>query len=105
MRTDSDRNLSAEADPNPARKTRERVLTILELEVCYMDYGSHYYRRAHWVKIIQACQNRPSDITAKQWLKDNRISDKSYYYWLLFNNTIRGAEASAAIYSVVETAK
>jgi len=24
---DSDRNLSAEADPNPARKTRERVLT------------------------------------------------------------------------------
>ena len=28
MRTDSDRNLSAEADPNPARKTRERVLTM-----------------------------------------------------------------------------
>ena len=28
MRTDSDRNLSAEADPNPARKTRERVLTL-----------------------------------------------------------------------------
>ncbi len=28
MRTDSDRNLSAEADPNPARKTRERVLTV-----------------------------------------------------------------------------
>ncbi len=27
MRTDSDRNLSAEADLNPARKTRERVLT------------------------------------------------------------------------------
>ena len=30
MRTDSDRNLSAEADPNPARKTRERVLTYLK---------------------------------------------------------------------------
>ena len=30
MRTDSDRNLSAEADPNPARKTRERVLTSIE---------------------------------------------------------------------------
>ena len=30
MRTDSDRNLSAEADPNPARKTRERVLTVNE---------------------------------------------------------------------------
>ena len=31
MRTDSDRNLSAEADPNPARKTRERVLTMFDL--------------------------------------------------------------------------
>lgn len=47
-----------------------------------MDCGSHYYRRAHWIKVVQACQNRPSDITAKQWLKDNGISDKSYYYWL-----------------------
>ena len=27
MRTDSVRNLSAKADPNPARKTRKRVLT------------------------------------------------------------------------------
>ena len=33
MRTDSDRNLSAEADPNPARKTRERVLTIQEVNL------------------------------------------------------------------------
>ena len=31
MRTDSDRNLSAEADPNPARKTRKRVLTKIDL--------------------------------------------------------------------------
>ena len=31
MRTDSDRNLSAEADPNPARKTRERVLTYYHI--------------------------------------------------------------------------
>ncbi|SDB21624.1 Transposase, Mutator family [Eubacterium oxidoreducens] len=28
-RTDSDRNLSAEADPNPACKTRSRVLTLI----------------------------------------------------------------------------
>jgi hypothetical protein len=32
MRTDSDRNLSAEADPNPARKTRERVLTMEKIK-------------------------------------------------------------------------
>jgi hypothetical protein len=31
MRTDSDRNLSAEADPNPARKTHKRVLTCNHL--------------------------------------------------------------------------
>ncbi|WP_176762251.1 hypothetical protein [Eubacterium oxidoreducens] len=34
MRTDSGRNLSAEADPNPARKTRERVLTKLSIAKC-----------------------------------------------------------------------
>lgn len=47
-----------------------------------MDCGSNYYRRAHWIKVVQACQDRPSDITAKQWLKDNGISDKknpNYY--------------------------
>ena len=43
MRTDSDRNLSAEADPNPARKTRERVLTIyskqdMKFKVIYRKY-------------------------------------------------------------------
>ena len=41
MRTDSDRNLSAEADPNPARKTRERVLTYVvrtdSIEKVYKD--------------------------------------------------------------------
>ncbi len=33
MRTDSDRTLSAEADPNPARKTRERVLTDYNMDI------------------------------------------------------------------------
>jgi len=32
MRTDSERNLSAEADPNPARKTRQRVLTLVGVQ-------------------------------------------------------------------------
>ena len=34
------------------------------------------------MNIINQCKNRPADITAKQWLADNGISDKSYYYWL-----------------------
>ena len=62
-----------------------------------MDYGSHYYRKAHWVKIIQACQNRPSDITAKQWLKDNGISDKSYYYWLKKLKTEKISQAKQSL--------
>lgn len=33
MRTDSFRNMSAKADPNPARKTRKRVLTILGMSI------------------------------------------------------------------------
>ena len=37
MRTDSDRNLSAEADPNPARKTRERVLTDVQKNLFHLD--------------------------------------------------------------------
>ena len=70
-----------------------------------MDYGSHYYRRAHWVKIVQACQNRPSDITAKQWLKDNGISDKSYYYWLRKLKTEKISQAPCARIDVSEAKK
>jgi hypothetical protein len=27
-------------------------------------------------------QNRPEGMSAKQWMNDNSISEKSYYYWL-----------------------
>ena len=48
-----------------------------------MEQSTHEIRRRNWMNIINQCKNRPADITAKQWLADNRISDKSYYYWLL----------------------
>ena len=47
-----------------------------------MDQSTHEIRRRNWMNIINQCKNRPADITAKQWLADNGISDKSYYYWL-----------------------
>ena len=47
-----------------------------------MDRITHQVRLANWTKIIEQCSNRPAGTTAKQWLRDNGISDKSYYYWL-----------------------
>mgnify|MGYP004678837409 FL=1 len=47
-----------------------------------MDQLTHEVRRNNWMNIINQCQNRPANMTAKQWLADNGISDKSYYYWL-----------------------
>ncbi len=47
-----------------------------------MDKITHEVRRANWKSIIEQCQQRPKDQTAKQWLRDHGISEKSYYYWL-----------------------
>lgn len=47
-----------------------------------MDRITHQVRLENWTKIIEQCNNRPAGITAKQWLSDNGISDKRYYYWL-----------------------
>lgn len=38
---------------------------------------------ANWNKIIEQCNNnRPAGTTAKQWISDNGINDKSYYHRL-----------------------
>lgn len=47
-----------------------------------MDKCTHDVRRANWLNIINQCQERPANITVHQWLKDNDIKEKSYYYWL-----------------------
>ena len=47
-----------------------------------MDQSTHEIRRTNWMNIINQCKNRPENMTAKQWLADNGINDKSYYYWL-----------------------
>ena len=46
-----------------------------------MDQLTHTVRRSNWINIIRQCQDRPAGTTAKQWLAENDISEKSYYYW------------------------
>ena len=47
-----------------------------------MDQSTHDVRRAGWLGIITECQQRPANVSAKQWLADNGIKEKAYYYWL-----------------------
>ena len=47
-----------------------------------MDQITHTVRYSMWKDILLQCQNRPDGMSAKQWLKENQVSEKSYYYWL-----------------------
>ena len=47
-----------------------------------MDKTTHQVRSANWKSLIEQCQARPEGQTAKQWLADNNVSEKQYYYWL-----------------------
>ncbi len=47
-----------------------------------MDKITHEVRLSQWKLVIEQCQSRPEGQTAKQWLAENGISSKSYYYWL-----------------------
>ena len=47
-----------------------------------MDQTTHNVRRANWLTIITQCQERPEGISVKQWLSDNGVKEKAYYYWL-----------------------
>lgn len=47
-----------------------------------MDTCTHEVRLNQWKLIIGQCQSRPEGQTAKQWLAENGIREKTYYYWL-----------------------
>lgn len=46
-----------------------------------MDQTTHTVRNSKWKDIILQCQNRPAEMSAKQWMAENQISEKAYYYW------------------------
>jgi putative transposase len=62
-------------------KKHEKTSSFLEEETI-MDQITHDVRRTNWRNIISQCQERPAGVSAKQWLSDNGIREKSYYYWL-----------------------
>lgn len=47
-----------------------------------MDQSTHDVRRANWLNIVNQCQERTVGVSVRQWLADNRIKEKAYYYWL-----------------------
>ena len=65
----------------PNSKEHEKTNSFLE-EANTMDQSTHDVRMTNWLNIISQCQNRPTGISAKQWLAENDVNEKSYYYWL-----------------------
>lgn len=47
-----------------------------------MDQSTHDIRRAYWLDVIKRCNQRTENCSVKQWLEDNGIKNKAYYYWL-----------------------
>ena len=47
-----------------------------------MDKITHEVRISHWKQVVEQCQTRPEGMSAKQWLAENGINSKTYYYWL-----------------------
>ena len=47
-----------------------------------MEQTTHDVRRKNWLTVVAQCQKRPEGVSAKQWLLDNGVNEKSYYYWL-----------------------
>lgn len=46
-----------------------------------MDQITHTVRNSKWKDIILQCQDRPAGMSVKQWMTENQVSEKSYYYW------------------------
>ena len=67
-----------------------------------MDQTTHEVRLANWKTVIEKCQARPKDQTAKEWLDANGISDKQYYYWLRKVRAAAYEQAAPALLSPEE---
>ena len=46
-----------------------------------MDKSTYEIRLSNWKAVIEQCSLRPAGQTVKQWLDDNGINEKTYYYW------------------------
>ena len=66
-----------------------------------MDKSTHEIRIAHWKQIIEQCQSRPKEQTAKQWLEEHDISDKAYYWLRKIRRTIYDQSVASGTLPVV----
>ena len=46
-----------------------------------MDQITHEMRLASWKPIIEKCHARPEGQSVRQWLAENGVKEKQYYYW------------------------
>lgn len=72
-----------------------------------MDQITHTVRNSKWKDIILQCQNRPAGMSVKQWMAENQISEKSYYYWQrkIRNEAFEQMNNSSILPAVQETSK
>ncbi len=47
-----------------------------------MDACTHEVRLNQWKLIIEQCQSRPDGQTARPWMAENGVQEKTYYYRL-----------------------
>lgn len=47
-----------------------------------MDACTHEVCLNQWKLIIEQCQSRSDGQTARQWMAENGVQEKTYYYWL-----------------------
>lgn len=59
-----------------------------------MDKSTREVRLAYWKDIVRQCEARPEGQSASQWLADNSIDSKQYYYRLrqIRRGSIRGVK-------------
>lgn len=64
-----------------------------------MDQTTRELRLSNRKAIIDSCQVRPNGQTARQWLTENNVPGKQYYYWLhsLRNQTCKEPNVSLLI--------
>ncbi len=46
-----------------------------------MDQITHEVRLMKWKSVVEACNSRPEGMSARQWLDEQGIKPKTYYYW------------------------
>ncbi len=46
-----------------------------------MEQITYSVRHTMWKGIMLQFQNPPDGMSAKKWMNENQISEKSYYYW------------------------